>query len=539
MGAVPKKWIRNPSDEEAVRLGYVFDDGLAERPIRFIERFCRQSKGQWAGKPLLLIDWQKDFLRRLFGWRRPDARRRFRRAYLEIGKKNGKSTMLAGIDPYFILADGEPAPEIYLNAVDRDQAGIIYEETARMVEASPELAKRLEIVRSKKIILDPKGYGKLIVNSADSAKADGVNASHIIFDELHRQKDRKLVDVMEYASAAREEPLWIDITTAGEDRKGVWYEQREYAERVNKGEVIDLSFLGVVYRAMPDDDIDDPKTWAKANPSLGITIDPEKFGEELQRAKAQPSKLANFLRLRLGIIAKGAQSFVDGRVWREMGEDLRELDDRPCYVGLDMSSKVDLTALVGLFPDDDGSFDIRAKFWAPEEGIIQKEQRDGVPYRAWAEAGHLELCDGAEIDFEAVYAEVLHWTKLYQLVRLGADPMFARHLLQRLDSADITTLEVRQGFYSLALPTAELEGWIASRRLRHGDNPLLNWCADNAVAEKDAAGNIKLSKKKSSNRIDGMAALVDAIAAYLSDPANEPSKYEDDDLLILGGDEDE
>jgi len=312
---VPSKWIRNPSDTLAIEQGCGFDESAGQFVCDFIETFCRQSKGRWANEKLRLLDWQRDFLMRLFGWRRPDGRRRFRRFYLEVAKKNGKSTLLSALVLYLLIADGEGAPEIYLNACDRSQARIIFDESKRMVEASPDLKARIRAVDHKARLVCASNNGVVIANSADAPNKDGLNPSASLFDELHRQPSRDLWDVFEYASAARAEPISGSITTAGEDDSGVWHEQREYSERVNAGEIPDTSHLGIVYRALPTDDIDDPETWKKANPSLGETIQSEDFQRELTEAKEVPIKLNNFKRLRLNIITRDEAKYFDMEKW--------------------------------------------------------------------------------------------------------------------------------------------------------------------------------------------------------------------------------
>lgn len=511
--AVPDTWIRNPSDRLAIRQGCYFDEDAGRFVCEFIERFCRQSKGKWGGQPLVLLDWQRDFLMRLFGWRRADGRRRFRRFYLEVAKKNGKSTLVSALVLYFLLADGEKAPEVYINACDREQASIVFDEAARMVRASPELESRLSVIDSRKRITDPANNGKIVANSADVPSKDGVNASHWIFDELHRQPSRQMWDIFEYAGESREQPLCGTITTAGEDTDGVWHEQREYSEQVNAGLIDDATHLGVVYRCDPADDLDDPDTWRKANPSLDATISLEGFERAYLEAKEVPSKWANFARLRLGIVSGGTGKLLTPEQWRSCNAPPNVEPGRLCYLGLDMSSRIDLSALVALFPDDEGYFDLLAWFWLPGDGLAQKEKRDGASYRAWADAGFLTLCDGGEIDYGQVKDTILEVADSYDLRCLGADPMYAKQLLQELhDGHGLPVTEVRQGIYSLAHPTREVECLVVNGKLRHGGHPVMAWCASNAVARKDSSGNIRLDKEKSRKRIDGMAALVNARA---------------------------
>jgi len=531
MGKVAKKWLRGPADDKAVALGCTFDNDTADHVCEFVQTYCRQSKGRWRGQPITLLPWQEDFLRRLFGWRRADGRRRYRRAYLEVAKKNGKSTLVSALTLYLLLAD-DAAPEVYINASDREQASIIFDEAARMVEASPEFSTRLEVIASKKRILDPIGNGKIVANSADVPSKDGVNASAIIFDELHRQKTRELWDIFEYAGASREEPITITITTAGEDTKGIWHEQREYSEKVNSGVIDDITHLGVVYRADAADDLDSPEIWRKANPSLGTTINADDFARELREAREIPSKWTNFLRLRLNIVSGSSARFMDAITWQACGDALEIEDGSQCYVGLDMSSRVDLTALVAIFPGVD-RVDVLVKCWTPSDTLARRERTDQAPYRQWVEAGHLDACDGGEIDYEAVRVAVEDLAARYDLRCIAADPWNAKQFLQQCQTAGHAVLEIRQGFASLSYPTKELERLAITQQLRHANHPVLAWAASNAVATKDGAGNIKLAKDKSHGRIDPMAALVNAVAAWTANTDAETSVYDERPMAFL------
>lgn len=533
-------WIRNPSDEQAVAEGFYVDEEAGEYACDFIETFCKQSKGrQWAGQPIELLDWQRDLIMRLFGWKRPDGRRRFRRCYCEVAKKNGKSTLIAGLALLMLLADGEGAPEIYLNACDRGQASIIFDESARMVKSSPDLASRLEIVDSKKRIVWPEGNGVIIANSAEAPNKDGLNPSTTIFDELHRQPDFDLWDIFEYASSAREQPLTISITTAGESEDGVWFEQREYSERVNRGEIQDLTHLGVIYRALPSDDVDDPETWRKANPSLGVTISEEDFARELQEAKETPRKLAGFLRLRLNIVASSDVRFITPEAWEEcrgpVPIDPSKLRGESCYAGADLSTTTDVTALVAIWGDPEAGFDVAAWFYMPAENVLELEKRDKVTYRLWIEQGFITTTPGNVVDYEFIRRDVNALGTDHDLKLLLIDPYNATKLAIELKESDGLPVDfLRQGYLSLSAPTKELERLILGKRLRHGGNPVLRWMMSNAITEKDAAGNIKLSKRKSRQKIDGASALVNAIAAATGGAASSKgSIYDERDLILL------
>lgn len=536
--------VRNASDVLALQQGCYFDEAAGLRAIRFVETFCKQSKGKWAGKPLVLLDWQKDFIMRLFGWRRPDGRRRFRRFYLEIAKKNGKSTLLAALalllllDDRYTTSDGrvlsDGAPEVYLNAVDRDQASIIFDESARMIRHSPELARRLNVINHVKRIVDPRGNGKIQANSADVASKDGVNASTVFFDELHRQKTREMWDVFEYAGASREQPLTGSITTAGESPEGVWYEQRIYSEQVNDGVIPDLAHLGVVYRALETDDLDDPATWRKANPSLGATISEEDFRREWEEAKALPTKRSNFLRLRLNIVARGDSQFVALEAWDRCATPPVCDPDAPWYGGLDLSQNQDLTALVTLSPHGD-LFNVACRFWLPEDNIEELERQHQLPYRAWADMGLITLTPGNVVDFDFIRSELVMMAAQGECRGLFIDPYRATQLAIQLKEQDGLPVQfIRQGFLSLSAPTKELERLILGGKLRHGAHPILRNHVANAVAEQDAAGNLKLSKRKSKRKIDGAAALVNAIAAASTGrESDRTSVYESRGILSI------
>jgi len=292
--------VRTEADERAVAQGYVFRLAAAERVRTFFQRFLCHSKGEWAGQPFELLDWQwDDIVAPLFGWQRPDGTRRFRRGYIEVPKKNGKSCLFSGLSLYLLLADGEPGAEIYSAAVDRDQASIVFTEAANMVEASPHLASRLQVVRSTKRIVDHRSRSYYKALSADVPAKEGLNAHAILIDELHAQRNRDLWDTLRYAGASRRQPLHLAITTAGYDRHSICWEQHDYAKKVQDGTIQDLAFFSYICAAESDDDWTAPEVWRKANPSFGITLSAEQFAEDCQEAQQSPAKENSFRRYRL------------------------------------------------------------------------------------------------------------------------------------------------------------------------------------------------------------------------------------------------
>lgn len=537
MRPVPRKWMRGPADDRAVAAGCTFDAAAGRYACDFIGAFCRQSTGsQWAGKPLELLVWQRDLLMRLFGWRRADGRRRFRRLYCEVAKKNGKSTLISALALYLLLCD-DSAPQIYLNACDRGQARIIFDQARLMVEASPDLSRRLQVLEYKHRIVDPKGHGALIANSADVPAKDGLNPSAVIFDELHQQPNSELWDVFAHAGAARLEPLTIAITTAGAREDGIWWEQRDYSERVNRGEVEDVGHLGIIYRADPADDLDDPATWRKANPSLGVTVSEDEFRVQLAEAQQTPRLLAGFKRLRLNIITQADSAFLDPDEWAACGSPrpILALMHGPCYVGIDLSRTTDLTAMVALWGDRDGGFDLAAWFWLPADAVDELARRDRQPYRAWIDAGWIAATPGNVIDYGYIRRDLIGLAAAHDVRKVLIDPFNATQLALDLRDGDGLPVDfLRQGFLSLSDPTKQLELMVKSRKLRHGNNPVLRWMAANAVVETDPAGNLKLSKRRSREKIDGLSALVNATAAASGDDAGAgASVYETRGILSL------
>lgn len=517
---VDPRWIRGPSDELAVRQGCYFDASAGEDVCDFLEAFCRQSKGRWAGDPLRLLDWQRDFLMRLHGWMRPSGRRRFREGYLEVPKKNGKSTLISGLALYHLVADSEAGAEVYCCAVDKEQASIVFGEADKMVESSPDLSSRLERIPSQKTILHPGSGSKLKAQSADVPSKDGLNASATFFDELHRQKTASMWRIYQHAGATREQPLLLAITTAGDDLTSICRQQHDYAVGVNTGTIEDTSFLGIIYCADASDDLDDPAVWAKANPSLGQTLDPEEFRRALRKAQATPSEWHDFLRLRFNIWAQSSASFLPIETWQSLAAqiDRSSLRGRKVWGGLDLSTTTDLSALAWLFSD--GTVLLRA--WLPQDGIQARERKDKVPYRAWADAGWLTLTPGPVIDYQYIRRAILADAALYDVVQIAIDPHNATQLAIQLGEDDGIPVEfLRQGFLSLNQPTKELERLVLGGELRHEASPVMARAVEKAIAETDAAGNYKLSKKKSTERIDPVAALVNAVAARLTHPADD------------------
>lgn len=521
---VPAKWIRSASDHKAIEEGFWFDEDAGARVIYFIERFCRQTKGsKWAGQRVVLLDWQKDLIHRIYGWKRRNGTRRFRTVYLEIPKKNGKSLLLSCLLLYHLIADDEPGAECYVNAFDKSQATIIFDAARHMVRLSPELNRRLKVTNSQKLIEDLYSASFARANSKEAASKDGASASFVAFDELHRQRSDDMYSMFRYAGRSRSQPLQIDITTAGVDRTSICYQVHEYSVAQNEASdfaLIETSHLGVIYGATDEDDLESPAVWKRCNPSGGVTFDWDDFAADFRRARLFPSEWEKFIRLSLNVWTCSSARAFDLDAWNRCAatEDNPfpshlELLKCPCFGGGDLSTTVDLTAIASAYDLPDGRVALRSKLWIPDRDLEERERRDRVPYKMWIRAGHLDLMQLSTVDYDVIRREVcaVHRETPYRIFNM--DPWNAVHVgYQLLNEDGVPVNWLRQGFASLSDPTKQLERLILGGQLIHDNNPVLTWCVSNAVKETDAAGNVKLSKKLSRERIDGAAASVNAMA---------------------------
>lgn len=491
-----------------------WDPEAAQHAIDFY-RFLRHSKGEWAGVGFELQPWQQFIVGSIFGWKRADGYRRFRTVYAEVPRKNGKSTLSAGIGLYLLIGDGEPGAEVYSAATKRDQARIVHGEAIRMVKASPDLRKRIRVYKDNLHI--ERANSKYEPLGADADTMDGLNVHGAIVDELHAHKTRAVWDVLETATGARRQPLLFAITTAGTDQTSVCYEQHEYAERILKGTVEDDSYFAFIAAADPADAWDDPATWAKANPNLGISVKLDDLQRKAQKAKELPTALNAFLRLHLNRWTQQIDRWIPLELWDENSDSLiteEQLAGRTCYGGLDLSSVSDLTAWVLVFPraEDPERIDVLARFWVPEARLKDEHNRYKDQYQAWAREGYLEVTPGPAIDYAYVKAQILQDAQRFRLVDMNIDRLFQAHqLATELIEEGLTVVGMGQGFFSMSAPMKEFERRLLHRKVNHGGHPVLRWMADNVAVKQDAASNLKPDKASSQGKIDGIVALVMAL----------------------------
>jgi len=540
-------WIRDQQDVRAVLDGCWFDAAAADHVVEFFRGYLHHSKGRWAGQAFTLLAWENDALRRLFGWKRKDGSRRYRRGGIWVPKKNGKSTLAAGIALYLLIADHEAGAEVYLAANDRGQAGIIYTEAANMVRSSPDLRRRLQPVDSRRTIAYPGQAGKLQALSADVRTNEGPNAHGIINDELHAQRSRELWDVLAYAGAARWQPLNLSISTAGvHDVTTIGWEQYQYAKGVILGSqdgdhgIKDWAFFALVYEATAEDDWTSPATWKKANPSFGVTIDPATFAEECREAQAEPRKENTFKRYRLNQWVQQTTRFIPLETWDANHAhpiELERLRGATADGGLDLGAVSDLSAwvLVVECPDDADALDVLARFWVPEAALTNPKNKNRQLYQQWVEDGYLDVTPGTVTDYDFIEAAILADAETFALRTVVLDRLFqGQEVSNHLTNEGLTVIAFGQGFLSMGPAMKEFERRWSARRLHHGANPILRWMAGNVEVKQDPAGNLKIVKPNHHSdprKVDGIVALVMALDQTARHVEERPP--DDPDLLVI------
>ncbi len=500
-----------------------FDPDAAQHIIDFIETYCRHSQGEWAGNPFLLGPWQKAMLWILYGWCFKDTGfRRYRYAYAELAKGNGKSCLASGIGLYELIGSGEPGAEVYSVATKKDQARIVFNEAERMVAQSVVLKNRIRNFRDNLHIA--KTASKFQPLSSDEDSLDGPRPQCLLADELHAWpgNGRKLWDVLANALGKRRSPLFLAITTSGSDRQSICWQQHEYSEKVLAGIVQDDTWFAWICGIDPEDDWEDERNWIKANPNLGTTIRMEELRAVVNKAKNDPASLNGVLRLRLGVWTQSHTLWMPMDEWDACGEpiDLEALRGRHCYGGLDLSTTTDCSSFVLTFPpsDEDPSWVVLPTFFLPQGSIEKRVKRDRVPYDVWNRQGLFELTEGNVIDYGFIRKKILELADMYDFREIAFDRWNAQDIVTRLQDDGFTMVKFGQGFESMNAPTKRLMELVLSRQLRHGGHPVLRWNMSNVMVRMDPAGFIKPDKEKSREKIDGTLGTIMGIGVSSSQP---------------------
>jgi phage terminase large subunit-like protein len=504
--------------------------------VEFFERHLCHTIGEWAGKPFLLMPWQReDVLMPLFGWEDAHGRRRYRSAYIEIPKKNGKSGMCSGIALYLMAADGEPGAQVFCAAASREQAGIVYREASAMARSSPLLRDYIVPSDSIKNLALPSANAFLRVISSESYTAEGLNIHGLIFDELHAQKTRDLWDALRYGGASRRQPLLVSITTAGWDRESICHEQHQRALGILDGSIEDDTFFAYIRAAEEGDDWKDPSVWRKANPSMGVTINEEDFAREAKEAQESPAKENAFKRYRLNIWTEQAERYLPMDRWDAIVAvvDADALRGRECYGGLDLSTTEDITAFVLVFPEQGGGYRVLPFFWIPQEGIRKRERLQRFDFTSAMRAGLVEATPGETIDYDRIRAKINALGKLYNIREIARDKWNATQITTQLMGDGFTLIDFGQGYKDMTAPTKELLRLVLEGKLLHGGNRVLRWMASHVAVDMDAAGNVKPTKERSADKIDGIVATIMAIGRAMLKQSARPSVYKKRGLLTL------
>ena len=514
-----------------------YDKKKADRAVTFIENLCH-TKGKWARTPFWLLPWQEQLIRDIFGIVKPDGNRQFRTAFVEICKKVGKSELAAAVALYLLYADNEPSAEVYGAAADRQQASIVFDVAKQMVEMSPALMKRSKLMGATKRIVNYSNAGYYQVLSAEVGGKHGFSVSGLVFDEIHTQPNRQLYDVLTKGSSdARQNPLHFIITTAGNDRHSIAYELHTKAVDILEGRRVDPTFYPVVYGLKDDDDWEDEANWYKVNPSLGYTVDIERLRDAYREAKQNPADEVTFKWLRCNMWVSSTVAWIPDAIYMRGNEEIDAalLERRDCYAGLDLSSTGDITALVLIFPprDENEKYVLLPYFWIPEETIPRRVKANSVPYDIWEKQGYIMSTEGNVIHYDFIEKFIMDLSEKYHILEIAVDRWNATQMIQNLEGEGFTIVPFGQGFSSMSAPTKEFYRLLMEGRIIHGGNPVLRWMAGNVVIDTDPAGNIKVTKAKSKEKIDGIVAAIMALDRCIRQEGQSGSVYDERGLLVF------
>jgi phage terminase large subunit-like protein len=505
-----------------------------ERAVRFLNNLTHT--GDFAGEPFALRPWQEAPVRRLFGAMRPDGvTRQYRKTFWALPRKQGKTEVVAGGGLFLLMGQGKPNRKVYTASGDTKQAKLIFDAACDMIGADPTLEANTVIYSGYKRIEYPAGRSTLEVLSSVPKSKHGLGPTDVLIDEFH-VVDEKLVNVLTTGFGARKDPLTWMITTAGHDRTSLCWDEWQYALNVLNGVIDDPTYLPVIFAADPKDDWNDEAVWRKAMPALGDFCSLEFIREEYRKAKERPRFQNSFRQLYLNQWTEQAERWLDVGRWNECGTlDPATLPGRECYAGLDLGVTGDMAALGMAFPNELGGYDLAARFWVPRDGAWRDEKYNSVNYDLWEKLGFLTFTDGEATDFDRIEDDLVAQDALTPFRKLFADRAYATQMLHRLQNVHgwNNVFGVPQGPVTLNEPMVRLENMILSREVRHANNPVLTWNVANATARKGSTGLMHLDKSSRTNRIDGLAGVLNGLVAAVADGDAGGSVYDGRGIVFV------
>jgi len=510
-----------------------FDRNAAGRAIRFFESM-KQTKGKWSGRPLRLEPWQKFIIWNIYGWKRADGTRRFRYAYLDMARKNGKTTLASGVALYSLFADSENRAEVYSVAAVRDQAKICFTDSKSMVVSTPGLAKRITPYANS-LVHEPTGslYKAL---SSDAGIQDGYSPSCVIVDEYHAHPTNAMVDVMRSGMGARTQPLMFIITTAGFNRQYPCYEYRQNCINILRGVTVDESVFVNIYTLDEGDGWDNPDNLIKCNPNLGVSVSEEYLLEQIADAKNRPEAVRNVKTKNLNIWVDADKTWILDEQWMKNVGALTKVEGLrgcACWAGLDLSNVSDMTAYVLLFHEGD-KYQILPFFWIPEDTLAKKIKESNSSFGAWVELGYVKVTPGNVTDYDYIQSDILRINEEYEVQSTAFDRWNSSQTVIDLTNEGLEMAPFGQGYGSMSPPTKEFERIVMTEELEHFGNPVLRWMLASVSISVDPAGNMKPDKRKSSQKIDGIVAAIMALGQYMTDQAdNDKNPYASRGMLSL------
>ncbi|MDJ1154040.1 terminase large subunit [Macrococcus caseolyticus] len=493
---------------------YKYDETKGNRPIEFIENFCRHSKGEYAGKPLELALFQKAYISALFGFvDKETGYRRYTESFFFVGRKNGKTTMLSAIALYMMIADGESGAEIYSVASKKDQANILFEQSLEMIKQSPDLNRYIR--KRKSDLYFEHNFSKMMSLGKNSNSLDGLNAHLVVIDELHSIQDRNLYEVMKQSQSARTQPLLIMITTAGTHRGTIFDDLYEYACNVADGNFTDDNFLPVMYELDSKEEYKDATCWQKSNPALNISKKVEDLERKVARAKNNPNDLAGILTKDFNVRETTHKSWLTfDDLNNEETFDIKDFAGWYAIGGADLSITTDLSCATLLFidPATEKRY-VHQMYWLPKDNLEKRVFEDKIPYDKWEERGLLRLCNGNTINYSDITAWFTEMLNEYEITPLWIyyDNYSARYWVDEMEALGFKMIRTHQGARTLSLPMQNLGADLQKKKVNYNNHPILKWCLSNTGVETDRNGNIVPIKNQSpKRRIDGTASLLDA-----------------------------